>query len=80
MAVSDELARAPPAANSGAGGKGLLGLPPYFEEGVPGRGLPLISAGSYDTDDGRGRVQSTEPLVGVSGLAGELRSGEMFRG
>lgn len=32
--------------NSGAGGKGLRGLPPYSEDGVPGLGLPLISAGS----------------------------------
>ena len=31
---------------SGAGGRGLLGLPPYCDEGVPGLGLPLISAGS----------------------------------
>ena len=32
--------------NRGAGGKGRFGLPPYFDDGVPGRGLPLISAGS----------------------------------
>ena len=32
--------------NKGAGGSGLVGLPPYFEEGVPGRGLPLMSTGS----------------------------------
>ncbi len=32
--------------NRGAGGKGRFGLPPYFDDGVPGRGLPFISAGS----------------------------------
>lgn len=41
-----------PPANSGAGGRGLLGeLPPYLD-GVPGRGLPLISAGSYAFEAG----------------------------
>ena len=33
--------------NSGAGGSGLRGLPPYCDEGVPGLGLPLRSTGSY---------------------------------
>jgi hypothetical protein len=32
--------------NSGAGGSGRTGLPEYLEDGVPGRGLPLTSAGS----------------------------------
>lgn len=36
-------------ANSGAGGKGRLGLPPYLLDGVPGLGEPLMSAGSYGT-------------------------------
>jgi hypothetical protein len=46
----------------GAGGRGLRGLPPYCDEGVPGLGLPLMSAGSYDTVEGGGLDQSTEPL------------------
>lgn len=33
-------------AKRGAGGRGRRGLPPYFELGVPGRGLPLRSEGS----------------------------------
>jgi len=37
---------APVPANRGAGGSGLLGLPPYLEEGVPGLGAPFRSAGS----------------------------------
>lgn len=49
-----------PPANNGAGGNGRLGLPgrppPYRDEGVPGRGLPLMSAGSYETDDAGGRA------------------------
>ena len=32
--------------NRGAGGNGRFGLVVYFEEGVPGRGMPLISTGS----------------------------------
>jgi hypothetical protein len=40
--------------NRGAGGRGLLGLPPYLELGVPGRGLPLMSARSYPTLDTEG--------------------------
>jgi hypothetical protein len=40
-------APAPGPENSGAGGSGLLGLPPYLDDGVPGRGEPLISDGSY---------------------------------
>ena len=59
--------------NNGAGGSGLRGLPPYFEEGVPGRGLPLMSGGSYTTLDGGGLVQSDEPLDGVNGRTGETR-------
>ena len=47
---------------------------------MPGRGLPLISAGSYGTLDGGGRDQSEEPRVGVSGRMGDERSGEIFRG
>lgn len=59
-------------AKRGAGGSGLRGLPPYCDDGVPGLGLPLMSAGSYDTLEGGGRDQSTEPL-GVEGLIGEPR-------
>lgn len=64
--------------NSGAGGSGLLGLPPYCEDGVPGRGLPFRSAGSYCGAFGGGRVQSTDVLDGVLGRTGEevrLRGG-----
>jgi hypothetical protein len=56
----------------GAGGKGLLGLPPYLDEGVPGLGLPLRSAGS-NCRFGGGRLNSEDPLEGVQGLVGEVR-------
>src|SRR5580658_4966257 len=75
MAVSEEFCGGTPVAKSGAGGRGRRGLPPYWEDGVPGRGLPLISAGSYGTVGGGGRDQSEEPRVGVSGLMDEARSG-----
>lgn len=58
--------------NRGAGGRGLLGLPPYLEEGVPGLGLPLMSAGS-NCRFGGGLLNSEEPLEGVQGLVGEFR-------
>ena len=61
-------------ANNGAGGRGLLGLPPYREDGVPGRGLPLICSGSKETDDAGGRGQS--PEEGVHGRAGEPLPGD----
>lgn len=67
-------------AKSGAGGRGRRGLPPYLEDGVPGRGLPFISAGSYETLEGGGLDQSEEARVGVSGRMGDERSGETFRG
>jgi hypothetical protein len=70
----------PPLAKRGAGGSGLRGLPPYLEDGVPGRGLPFMSAGSYGTLGGGGRDQSEEPRVGVSGRIADERSGEIFRG
>lgn len=54
-------------ANRGLGGSGRLGLPPYFDEGVPGLGLPFISEGSYKLSIGGGRLE------GVHGLVGELR-------
>lgn len=72
------VSAAPGFENKGAGGSGLLGLPPYWEEGVPGLGLPLISAGSYCGAFGGGRAQSTELLEGVLGRTGEderLRGG-----
>jgi hypothetical protein len=77
MAVSsiDVLGAVPPA-NNGAGGSGLRGLPPYLDEGVPGRGLPFRSAGSYETLAGGGRVQSDGSLNGDAGLVGDPRSGE----
>ena len=80
MVVSEEFCDGTLVAKSGAGGRGRRGLPPYWEDGVPGRGLPLISAGSYGTVGGGGRDQSEEPRVGVSGLMDEARSGEIFRG
>ena len=49
-----------PAENNGCGGSGRIGLPgrppPYREEGVPGRGLPLMSEGSYEAVVAGGRV------------------------
>ena len=49
--------------NSGAGGNGRRGLPPYLDDGVPGLGLPFISGGSNCTPAGGGRLNSFEPLV-----------------
>lgn len=80
IAVSDALWGSPPLAKRGAGGRGLRGLPPYLEDGVPGLGLPLMSAGSYGTLGGGGLDQSEDPLVGVSGRIGDERSGETLRG
>lgn len=54
--------------NSGAGGRGRLGLPPYLDEGVPGLGLPLRSDGSNDRFDGGGRLKSDVRDDGVHGL------------
>lgn len=76
----------------GAGGSGLRGLPPYFEDGVPGRGPPCKSAGSYgifagggreDSDDVResnDRVGDRELLLGLYGIYGGalLIGGGMF--
>lgn len=76
----------------GAGGSGLRGLPPYFEDGVPGRGLPCKSAGSYgifagggrdDSDEVResnDRVGDRELLLGLYGIYGGalLIGGGMF--
>lgn len=79
--------------NSGAGGSGLRGLPPYFEDGVPGRGLPCRSTGSYAMFDGGGREDSDdvrertddragdrEPLLGLYETYGAalLNGGGMF--
>ena len=80
--VDSTVDLAPGAAKSGAGGSGRLGLPPYLDEGVPGRGLPLRSDGSYGTFDGGGLVQSmdaVEFLEGVFGLIGDPRSGDTCR-
>ena len=60
IVVSDA---APLTEKSGAGGSGLRGLPPYNDDGVPGRGLPLMSAGSYETREG------VEGLTGERGFA-----------
>jgi len=59
-------------ANSGAGGSGRFGLPPYSEEGVPGLGMPLISAGSYATTDAGGLIQSLPCCEGVHGREAAL--------
>ena len=62
--------------NSGAGGKGRFGLLLYLEEGVPGRGLPLRSAGSYGMSAGGGRDTSDEFRVSVCAvLVGEPLAG-----
>lgn len=69
--------------NRGAGGSGLLGLPPYCDDGVPGLGLPLMSAGSYWGAFGGGLDQSIECLEGVLGRTGEderLRGGIEYGG
>lgn len=76
---SKDVLGAPAPANSGAGGSGLRGLPPYFDEEEPGRGLPFSSAGSYATLAGGGLVHSDASLNGVAGLMGDVRSGEMCR-
>ncbi len=65
--------RAPPE-NNGAGGSGRLGLPPYVEAGVPGLGLPLMSAGSYLMLTGGGRPYSEEVRDGVHGRVGDAPS------
>lgn len=62
-------------AKSGAGGSGRFGLPPYLDEGVPGRGLPLRSARSYDMGDGGGRESSEEFLDGELARVGEVLGG-----
>jgi hypothetical protein len=59
-------ALAPGFENSGAGGSGLCELPPYLEDGVPGLGLPLRSAGSNRMFVGGGGLPSSEdPRDGV---------------
>jgi hypothetical protein len=65
-----------PPAKRGAGGSGLLGLPPYREDGVPGRGLPFMCSGSNETDEAAGRGQSPDPRDGVHGLPGEALLGD----
>lgn len=55
----------------GAGGRGRLGLPPYLEDGVPGRGLPFNSEGSNERLVGGGRENSETLDEGVHGLCGE---------
>lgn len=73
MLVSCPVA-APGPANNGAGGKGRLGLPPYLELGVPGRGLPFRSARSYCepvTDGGAGGLVQSAARAGDQGLRGE---------
>lgn len=62
-------------ANKGAGGSGRTVDPLYFDEGVPGRGLPLMSAGSYGILDGGGRTVSEDIREGDNVRVGELRRG-----
>lgn len=59
--------------NNGAGGKGLREPPPYRDDGVPGLGLPLMSAGSKGRVDGGGLAYSVEDFDGVHGLVGDER-------
>lgn len=66
------LVGAPGPENSGAGGKGLLGLPPYREDGVPGLGLPSISGGSYCRFTGGGLVNSLDLLDGLHDRVGDI--------
>ena len=72
-ANTEFLADAPGPANNGAGGKGLLGLPPYLELGVPGRDLPSISLGSNCTFGGGLAMNSLDPLLGLHDRVGEIR-------
>lgn len=61
--ANESLAGLPAPENNGAGGSGLLGLPPYWLEGVPGLGAPFIS-GASNARFGGGLVKSVvEPLV-----------------
>lgn len=61
----------PVVGNNGAGGNGLCEALPYLEDGVPGLGLPLISAGSYGIVEGGRLGSSADVLEGVHGLVGE---------
>lgn len=72
-AKTELRAEAPLPENSGAGGSGRRGLPPYRLEGVPGLGVPLRSAGSNCKLEGGGLLNSEEPLEGVQGRVGEMR-------
>jgi len=58
--------------NNGAGGSGRFGDPPYREDGVPGLGIPLTSAGSYATTDAGGLIQSLPCCEGVHGREAAL--------
>jgi hypothetical protein len=63
-----------PAANNGCGGRGRFGEPPYCDEGVPGLGLPLMSAGSNDTLLGGGLPYSFDTLEGMKDIVGDSDS------
>jgi hypothetical protein len=63
---------APGPENNGAGGNGLLGLPPYLEEGVPGLDSPFKSTGSYCTFGGGTLAYSVLALLGFHDLVGEI--------
>ena len=69
-------ADAPGPEKRGAGGKGRRGLPPYLDEGVPGLGLPFISAGSNCKLAGGGLLNSEDPLVSQDLVGDALPLGE----
>ena len=72
--MSDDSGRPP--ANSGCGGRGRFGEPPYCVEGVPGLGLPLMSAGSNGTLLGGGRLYSFDTLEDTKGFVCDSESRE----
>jgi hypothetical protein len=65
-------ALAPRPENRGAGGRGLLGLPPYLDEGVPGLGAPLRSTGS-NCASGGGLPRSEDTREGDHDRVGDVR-------
>ena len=67
---------APGPENRGAGGSGRRGLPPYLDDGVPGLGLPLRSAGSNCRFVGGGLLNSADPLVSQDRVGDALPLGE----
>lgn len=64
---------APGPENSGAGGRGRLGLPPYLDEGVPGLGSPSRSTGSNCRFGGGTRLYSEDVREGLHERVGDIR-------